>query len=104
VSSTRPFAVGVVHGLAGSAAATLLIVPLIGDARWAALYLGVFGLGTIVGMTLVTVAVAAPALLIAGSVVGMQRGIRLACGALSIAFGLYLGIKIGFVDGLFRAD
>lgn len=101
MTSMRPLAVGVVHGLAGSAAATLLIVPLIEDARWAALYLGVFGLGTIVGMTLVTLAIAAPSLLIAGRVLGLQRGIRLVCGALSVAFGLYLGLKIGFVDGLF---
>jgi hypothetical protein len=101
MSSMQPFAVGVVHGLAGSAAATLLIVPLIDDAWWAALYLGVFGLGTIVGMTVVTVAIAAPTFLISGRVLGVQRGIRVTCGALSVAFGLYLGIKIGVVDGLF---
>lgn len=45
----RPFLVGMVHGMAGSAAATLLILPLIDDPRLALLYLGVFGLGTIVG-------------------------------------------------------
>jgi high-affinity nickel-transport protein len=53
-SASRPFLVGVVHGLAGSAAAALLIVPLIDDPRWAALYLLTFGLGTIVGMTIIT--------------------------------------------------
>src|SRR6266540_4163077 len=49
VPQLRPFLVGAVHGMAVSAAATLLILPLIDDARWAALYLGVFGLGTIAG-------------------------------------------------------
>jgi high-affinity nickel-transport protein len=101
IRSMRPFAVGVVHGLAGSAAATLLIVPLIADPRWTALYLGVFGLGTILGMVLVTIAIATPAVYVGGRLLGIQRGIRQACGALSIAFGLYLGLKIGFVDGLF---
>ncbi len=62
-STSRPFFVGVVHGLAGSAVAALLIVPLIDDPRWAALYLLTFGLGTIVGMTLVTLTIAAPSLL-----------------------------------------
>jgi high-affinity nickel-transport protein len=104
ISSMRPFLVGVVHGLAGSAAATLLIIPLIDDARWAALYLGVFGLGTIAGMMLVTLAIAAPAIYVTTRVAGVQRVIRLTSGAASLAFGLYLGLKIGFVDGLFTGS
>ena len=58
MSASRPFFVGIVHGLAGSAAAALLIVPLIDDPRWAALYLLTFGFGTIVGMAIITVAIA----------------------------------------------
>ncbi|HEU4747076.1 MAG TPA: hypothetical protein VFS56_01145, partial [Gemmatimonadaceae bacterium] len=38
VSSARPLLIGVVHGLAGSASAALLLVPLIDDPRFAALY------------------------------------------------------------------
>jgi high-affinity nickel-transport protein len=101
VPQLRPFLVGVVHGMAGSAAATLLILPFIDDARWALLYLGVFGLGTIVGMAMVTVAIAAPAIFVGARLVGLQRGIRVASGAVSLAFGAYLGYKVGFVDGLF---
>ena len=100
-STARPFVVGVVHGLAGSAAATLLILPLIEDARWALLYLLVFGLGTIVGMALVTLAIAAPAVLAGARVASLQRSIRFAAGALSLTFGLYLAYRIGVVDGLF---
>lgn len=104
VPQLRPFLVGVVHGIAGSAAATLLILPLINDARWAVLYLGVFGVGTIAGMSMITVAIAAPAIYAGERVAGLQRGIRLASGAVSVAFGAYLGYKIGFVDGLFTAQ
>jgi hypothetical protein len=104
VPQLRPFLIGVVHGMAGSAAATLLILPLIDDARWAVLYLGVFGLGTIVGMAMVTGAIAAPAVYAGERLAGLQRGIRLASGAVSLAFGAYLGYKIGFVDGLFTAQ
>ncbi len=104
VPQLRPFLVGAVHGMAGSAAATLLILPLIDDARWAALYLGVFGLGTIAGMALVTVAIAAPAIYVGARLDGLQRGIRVASGAVSLAFGAYLGYKVGFVDGLFTAQ
>lgn len=104
MSAARPFFVGVVHGLAGSAAATLLILPLIDDARWAGLYLVVFGVGTIAGMTVVTLAIAAPAALVSKRVSGLQRGIRLASGAVSLCFGLYLSWRIGYVDGLFTGQ
>ena len=97
----RPFIVGAVHGMAGSAAAALLIVPLIGDARLALLYLGVFGAGTIVGMTFVTMAIAAPALYAGDRLAGLHRGIRAASGAVSLLFGAWLSYKIGFIDGLF---
>jgi high-affinity nickel-transport protein len=100
----RPFLVGVVHGMAGSAAITLLILPLIDDARWAVIYLGVFGLGTIAGMAMVTLAIAAPAIYVGARLSGLQRGIRFASGAVSLAFGVYLGYKVGFVDGLFTAQ
>lgn len=102
--SVRPFVVGVVHGLAGSAAATLLLLPLIGDARWALLYLVVFGVGTIAGMALVTLAIAAPAAFAAARVNNLQRSIRLASGAISLAFGMYLSWRIGYVDGLFTGQ
>ncbi|HEX8941834.1 MAG TPA: hypothetical protein VF785_01785 [Gemmatimonadaceae bacterium] len=101
--SVRPFVVGVVHGLAGSAAATLVILPLIDDVRWALLYLVVFGLGTIAGMGLVTLAIAAPAAFAAPRVHSLERSIRLATGAMSLVFGIYLSWRIGYVDGLFTA-
>ena len=103
-SNTRPFFVGVVHGLAGSAAAALLIVPLMDDPRWAALYLLTFGLGTIVGMSLVTISIAAPSLLAAARMPNLQRSLRIASGAVSLVFGLYLAHKIGVGDGLFTAE
>jgi high-affinity nickel permease len=103
-STSRPFVVGVVHGLAGSAAAALLIVPLMDDPRWAALYLLTFGLGTIVGMSIVTISIAAPSLLAAAHMPSLQRSLRVASGAVSLVFGLYLAHKIGFADGLFIAE
>jgi len=46
----RALAVGIVHGLAGSAAVALLVLSAIHDPLWSAIYLAVFGLGTIAGM------------------------------------------------------
>ena len=101
VSPARPVLIGVVHGLAGSAGAALLLVPLIDDPRFAALYLLVFGLGTIAGMSLVTLAIAAPALAVGAPTARVQRSLRVASGVVSVAFGLYLAHKVGIVDGLF---
>ena len=101
VSPARPVFIGVVHGLAGSAGAALLLVPLIDDPRFAALYLIVFGLGTIVGMSLVTLAIAAPALAAGAPTARVQRSLRLASGAVSVVFGLYLAHKVGITEGLF---
>jgi high-affinity nickel-transport protein len=92
--------IGVVHGLAGSAGAALLLVPLIDDPRFAALYLLVFGLGTIAGMSLVTLAIAAPALAVGAPTARVQRALRLTSGTVSVLFGIYLAYTIGVVDGL----
>jgi len=82
----------------------LLIMPLIDDPRWAALYLLTFAFGTIVGMALITVTIALPSLLATAHLPSVQRSLRLASGAVSLVFGIYLAHKIGFADGLFTAD
>ncbi|MDB4892168.1 MAG: high-affinity nickel-transporter [Gemmatimonadetes bacterium] len=103
-STARPLTVGFVHGLAGSAAvATLPQVALIPNPGWALAYLGVFGLGTIVGMLLITASIAAPSLLAVHKFAGLNRKLRIASGVASIAFGLFLAHRIGFVDGLFTS-
>jgi hypothetical protein len=103
-STARPITVGFVHGLAGSAAvATLPQVALIPDPLWAVGYLAVFGVGTIGGMLLITASIAAPSLFASRRFAGMNRTLRIASGVASIAFGLLLAHRIGFVDGLFTA-
>ncbi|MEO7455874.1 MAG: high-affinity nickel-transport family protein [Gemmatimonadaceae bacterium] len=101
-STARPVTVGFIHGLAGSAAvATLPQVALIPNPLWALAYLGVFGVGTIVGMLLVTMSIAAPALMATHRFADLNRTLRIVSGVASIAFGLFLAHRIGFVDGLF---
>jgi len=98
----RSLAVGVIHGLAGSAAVAILVLAAIPETLWALAYLVVFGLGTIVGMTAVTWLIAAPAVLAADRVVRFRHGIRLAAGTLSLLFGLVLARAIIVDGGLFR--
>jgi hypothetical protein len=99
--AVRPLVVGVVHGLAGSAAVALLVLATIRSPLWAIAYLLVFGFGTIAGMMMITAAVAWPITYAAGRVAGMDRALAVGAGILSVAFGLFLVYQIGFVDGLF---
>jgi hypothetical protein len=103
LSPVRPVLVGVVHGLAGSAAIALLVLATIPHPGWAAGYLLLFGSGTIVGMMAVTAAVAAPVTLTASRFAGINRSLQLAAGTLSVAFGGFLAGHIALVDGLFAA-
>jgi high-affinity nickel-transport protein len=102
-SLARSLVVGVVHGLAGSAALALLVLASIRDVSQGVAYLAVFGLGTIAGMALLTTVVALPVALASDRFARWRRGIVCLAGAASVAFGLILFVRIGFVDGLFTA-
>ena len=100
----RPLVVGVVHGLAGSAAVALLVLTTIRNPRWSVFYLLDFGLGTIAGMMVMTAAIAMPFALTDRRFVKFSGGLRLASGLMSLVFGLALAYRIGFVDGLFTGS
>ena len=99
----RPLVVGIVHGLAGSAAVALLVLTTIGDAFWSMLYLVVFGVGTVAGMMLITAAIAWPFAKFGARFAGLHRGVRVASGLVSLAFGVWLAYRIGVVNGLLTA-
>ena len=102
-SVRRPIAVGFVHGLAGSAFVALLVLAAIPGWVSQLAYLALFGLGTVAGMASITAGIAIPAGLASGRYRGFSRGLRIASGVASIAFGLILAHRVGFVDGLFAA-
>ena len=102
-ATIRPFLVGLVHGLAGSAAVALLVLATIRGTLEALVYLFVFGLGTIAGMMAVTMLFAAPAMYAGARVTRFQQRIRFAAGALSIAFGVLLAHELIVDGGLFAA-
>jgi high-affinity nickel-transport protein len=100
-SPLRPLLIGVVHGLAGSAAVALLVLPLLRDAMGAMMYLLVFGAGTIAGMMLITAAIAAPIHYTAEHSVRWHRVLGGLAGATSFCLGAFLVYHIGFVEKLF---
>lgn len=99
----RPLVVGIVHGLAGSAAVALLVVTAISRPSWAIGYLLIFGVGTVAGMMLITAAIALPFAYSLQHYVRLNRGLAMASGFVSVAFGLFLCYQTGFIDGLFTA-
>ncbi|PYU59475.1 MAG: high-affinity nickel-transport family protein [Acidobacteria bacterium] len=99
----RPLLVGIVHGLAGSAAVALLVLSTIHDPKWAVLYLLIFGIGTIAGMMLITAALALPFSFTGYEFPWLTRGLVVASGLLSVGFGLFVCYQIGFTEGLFTS-
>jgi ABC-type nickel/cobalt efflux system permease component RcnA len=97
----KSFGVGLVHGLAGSAAIALLVLSAIPQPLWATLYLAIFCAGTIIGMGLITAAIATPFVVASRKVSWLHQGLVTGSGLLSFGFGLFLAYKIGIVDHLF---
>jgi len=101
--AARPLLVGIVHGLAGSAAVALLVLSTIRDPKWAVLYLLVFGIGTIAGMVLITSIIVLPLSIAGNRFAWLNRGLVMGSGIVSLAFGVFICYHVGFVDGLFTA-
>jgi high-affinity nickel-transport protein len=95
----RPFAVGLVHGLAGSAAVALMVLSIIREPAAALGYLLLFGLGTIVGMMLITLILSVPFAFTAVNLLKFNWRLRVASGLVSFVFGVVLIYDIGFAEG-----
>lgn len=100
----RPLVVGLIHGLAGSAAVALLVLSTIKSPLWSTAYLLVFGFGTMAGMMLMTSAIAMPLVYAANRSFNINRHLTTISGLASTAFGVFLAYHIGFVDGLFTSQ
>jgi high-affinity nickel permease len=101
-SYVRPMIIGIVHGMAGSATVALLVMATIGRSSWSVLYLLVFGVGTVVGMMVITAAIGLPFARAGEARPQFGHGLRMAAGVLSLGFGLLIAYQTGWVDGLFR--
>ena len=93
-SAARPFIVGMVHGLAGSAAIALIVLATVSDPWWAFVYLALFGGGTVLGMIIVTAAIALPTSLAFARVRNARRWLTLASGVASVVLGVLLATEL----------
>ena len=98
----KPFVVGVVHGLAGTAAVLLLVVGAIPSALLALGTILIFGVGTIGGMMAMSALMSVPLAIAAGRIKSVERGLRFAAGAFSLGFGVFLAWNVGFIQAMLR--
>jgi ABC-type nickel/cobalt efflux system permease component RcnA len=92
LSGWRPLVVGMVHGLAGSAVLTLLVLTEVvrdGSRARGMAYLLVFGIGSIGGMLLMSMLISLPFVLTTRRFERIEVPMRLLVSISSIAFGLY---------------
>ena len=100
----RPLVIGLIHGLAGSAAVALLVLSTIKSPVWSTAYLLVFGFGTMAGMMLMTAAISVPLVYTGKRFFKVNQHLATISGFASMAFGIFLVYHIGFVDGLFTSQ
>ncbi len=99
----RPLVIGLVHGLAGSAAVALLVLSTIHNQYWATIYLLIFGFGTMIGMMCMTCAIALPLTFAGDRFIRLGHYLSLASGMVSVCFGSFLVYQLGFLGGLFTS-
>lgn len=99
----RPLVIGIVHGLAGSAAVALLVLSTIHNPLWATAYLLVFGAGTMVGMMCMTTMMVVPLVYAGNRFTQVSRYLGIASGLVSVCFGVFLVYQLGFLGGLFTS-
>lgn len=95
----RALAVGLIHGMAGSAALILLTLPQAPSLGQGLAYIALFGLGSIAGMAALSVIIAVPLRYASRSLTWLHNGLQGLIGLTTIGLGLNLAIEIAVVKG-----
>jgi ABC-type nickel/cobalt efflux system permease component RcnA len=97
----KPILIGMMHGLAGSGALTLLVLTQISSAWVGLLYVATFGFGSIVGMLLMSGLIGLPFALTSKKLTHLHRGIQTLAAVLSICFGIWYAYEASANRALF---
>lgn len=90
----RPMLVGIVHGTAGSAALTLLVLSTMSSTINGLLYVLIFGVGSMLGMLVISLLLSLPIRLAGERMAAAIRPLQMSTGVLSCGFGLYLAATV----------
>ena len=96
----RPLLVGMVHGLAGSAPLLLLTLTVVSSPLAAFSYIGVFGVGSIMGMSIMSLLLGVPARLTVEHFARTHLALQGLSGLFSVAIGLFMVYEHGVLNRL----
>jgi hypothetical protein len=99
----RAIAVGMMHGLAGSAALVVLSLQTAQSIPAGIGYILFFGVGSIAGMAALSVAIAIPLRLSGRYLTGLYRGVAAVIAIATLGLGAWIVVRIGFIEGLLLA-
>lgn len=99
----RPLLVGMLHGLAGSGALTLLVLNTMSSIAQGLVFLLVFGVGSILGMLVFSGLIGVPFKLTTRFSLGLNLWVHGVAGFISIVLGILIMWQTGFASDLFRS-
>lgn len=91
----KPFLIGMVHGLAGSGAVTLLVMTQISSSLLGFLYVLTFGFGSIAGMLLMSGLIGLPFAFTSKKLTNLHHSLQTLAAVLSICFGIWYAYRAG---------
>ena len=89
----KPVFIGMMHGLAGSGALTLLVLTQINSSWTGLMYVATFGVGSIAGMLLMSGLIGLPFALTSRKLTHAHQGLQTVAAVFSICFGLWYAYK-----------
>ena len=98
----RPLLIGMIHGMAGSAALTLLVLATISSTLVGFLYIAIFGVGSIGGMAIMSALFALPSKLSVQRFSTLNLFFRGVAGFASLGLGVFTVYDVGFVNHWLR--
>lgn len=101
ISYLKSMVIGLIHGLAGSGAMVLLTMSTVHSVWEAAIYILIFGVGTIIGMLFFTTIIGIP-FVFSSKKVGLNKSLTQITGLISIVFGIFYMYNLGVTEGLFK--
>ncbi|MGM0878521.1 MAG: sulfite exporter TauE/SafE family protein [Bacillota bacterium] len=101
ITYIKSMIIGLVHGLAGSAAMILLTMSTVKSVWEGAIYILIFGVGTIIGMLFFTTILGIPFVLSAKKI-NINKTLIQITGGISTVFGIYYMYNLGITEGLFK--
>lgn len=101
VSYLKSMFIGLVHGLAGSGAMVVLTMSTVNSAWEGAIYILIFGVGTVIGMLFFTTLIGIP-FVFSAKKLSLNKNLTQVTGVISTVFGIYYMYNLGVTEGLFK--